>query len=64
MFNLENNFPKYLLKYKPSNNKNKLGSVYLEKKKNYLWCLHKNCILSTECFSNKIELLEHCRKCH
>jgi len=37
----------------------------LDSKKVIWWCLHKNCIYtSKECFNNKLELLEHCRKCH
>ena len=58
----------YILKYKSPNEKFKLGSVYFEKKENkkkYYWCLHKDCILfSEQCFENKLDLLEHCRKCH
>ena len=55
---------KKLLKYKKPTTKYKLGSIYLPLKKNYLWCLHKNCILSTQCFSNKLELLKHCNEKH
>ena len=57
----------YTLKFKPGTVNNKLGSIYFEKKekKEYWWCLHKDCIYtSKEYFDNKLDLLEHCRKCH
>ena len=63
---LKTNSSEKILKYKSQNNKFKLGSIYLPKKqKNSFWCLHKDCIYdSTESFSNKLELLNYCRKYH
>lgn len=62
------NYNNYKLKFKCPSEKFKLGSVYFEEKKNkkdYWWCLHEDCVLtSKEYFDNKLDLLEHCRKCH